>query len=362
MNIGRRMLIYRCGALGDTIVALPAMLAVRDTFSAVELVLMTANEGDAVVWTDEVLRDFGWFTRVVTYRAHELASVRGLLGVLARVRAVRPDVVVYLGSDHNSGLRVLRDRLFFALAGARRFVAARSAKVTFLGRLRRERREYPHEVDRLLDAVRRAGAKVGVARFELPLGPAHAERVSMLLAASGLDQATSPGRPLVAMCPGSKQSAKRWPLERYAEVGARLIAEGGVDVAIIGGPDEARAAEIVARGWPAGRWTVLAGRLSVLESAEALRRTALYVGNDTGAMHLAAAVGTPCVAVFAAREPGRSWHPYGEGHVVLRRDEVPCANCYLSECTIEGLRCLTAITVEDVWAACRSKLLRQQAA
>ena len=358
MTSPRRILVYRCGALGDTIVALPAMRAVREAFPDAELVLMTANDGAGVLWTDEVLREFHWFAHVVTYRARELASVRGLLGVLARVRRLRPEVVVYLGSDHNSGIRVLRDRLFLFLAGATRFIAASSTKVGFFGRLRRARRTYPYEVDRLLDAVRAAGVATGPARFDLPRHAVDVERVSALLAADGIGGA----RPLVAMCPGSKQGAKRWPLERYAALGARLIAEDGADVAIIGGADEARAAETVAADWPAARFTVLAGRLSVLESAEALRRAALYVGNDTGAMHLAAAVGAPCVAIFAAREPGRSWHPYGDAHVVLRRDEVPCANCYLSECTVEGLRCLTAIDVDAVWEACRAALAVRRAA
>ena len=357
MTTPRRILVYRCGALGDTIVALPAMRAVHDAFPGAELMLMTANEGQGILWTDEVVRELGWFSHVITYRARELGSVRGLWGVLARVRARRPDLVVYLGSDHNSGMRVLRDRVFFRLAGVPRFVAATSEKVRFFGRLRRELRQYPHEVDRLLDALRRAGIPVGPPRFDLPRREAHVARVTTLLAASGVGAM----RPLVAMCPGSKQGAKRWPLERYATLGARLIADGA-DVAIIGGPDEARAAEMVAREWPVGRWTVLAGRLSVLESAEALRRAALYVGNDTGAMHLAAAVATPCVAIFAAREPGRSWHPYGEGHVVLRHDEVSCANCYLTECTTEGLRCLTAIDVDAVWSACRAALATRRAA
>lgn len=354
----RRVLVYRCGALGDTIVALPAIRAVREAFPGAELVLMTANDGAGILWTDEVLREFGWFAHVITYRARELGSVGGLLGVLGRVRALRPELVVYLGSDHNSGIRVLRDRLFFMLAGTARFVAASSEKVGFFGRLRRERREYPHEVDRLLEALRHGGIAVGPPRFDLPRRAADVARVEALLAAAG----TAAARPLVAMCPGSKQPAKRWPLDRWAALGTRLIGEAGADVAIIGGTDEARVAERVTGEWPAGRAIMLAGRLSVLESAELLRRAALYVGNDTGAMHLAAAVGTPCVAVFAAREPGRSWHPYGEAHAVLRHEAVPCANCYLSECTTEGLRCLTAIDVEPVWQACRSRLARRRAA
>lgn len=358
MSDPRRILVYRCGALGDTIVALPAMRAVREAFPDAELVLMTANDGAGILWTDQVLREFHWFAHVVTYRARELASVRGLVGVLRRVRQLAPDVVVYLGSDHNSGIRALRDRVFFLLAGAPRFIAASSAKVGFFGGLRREPRTYPYEVDRLLDALRAAGIATGPPRFDLPRHAADVERVDALLAASRPTGA----RPLVAMCPGSKQGAKRWPLARYAALGARLIGEAGADVAIIGGADEARAAEAVTGDWPHGRFTVLAGRLSVLESAEALRRATLYVGNDTGAMHLAAAVGTPCVAIFAAREPGRSWHPYGDAHVVVRRDDVPCANCYLSECTVEGLRCLTAIDVDAVWEACRAMLAVRRAA
>jgi ADP-heptose:LPS heptosyltransferase len=358
MTSPRRILVYRCGALGDTIVALPAIRAVREAHPDAELALMTANDGAGILWTDEVLRDFGWFAHMVTYRAADIASVTGLARVLRRVRAFAPDLVVYLGSDHNSGVRTLRDRLFFRLAGAERFVAASSDKVSFFGRLRRQRRQYPNEVDRLLEAVRRAGIEVGPPRFDLPRRAAHVERVDAALAAARFGGE----RPLIAMCPGSKQAAKRWPLERYAALGARLIADGKADVAIIGGPDEARAAEVVAHEWPAGRWTVLAGSLSVLESAELLRRTTLYVGNDTGAMHLAAAVGTTCVAIFAAREPGRSWHPYGTAHVVLRHDAVPCANCYLIDCTSQRLRCLTAIDVEAVWTACRGLLGARRAA
>ncbi len=82
-----------------------------------------------------------------------------------------------------------------------------------------------------------------------------------------------------------------------------------------------------------------------------------YLGNDTGAMHLAAAMGRPCVAVFSAREwPGR-WHPYGEGHKVLRF-EVPCSGCRLEVCDKE-LQCLKGIQVEEVYQACATMLAKQ---
>jgi ADP-heptose:LPS heptosyltransferase len=352
MTAVRSIVIYRCGSLGDTIVALPAIQAVRAAHPQAALTLMTASDESGILWADRVLREFGWFAGFVTYRPPELRSPLGLARVLGRVRRVRPDLVVHLGSDRNSRWRIWRDACFFRLAGARRVVAApASAKVGLLGRLRRDPGPYPSEVTRLVAAVRGAGLGNGAVRFDVPQRPADAAHVTALLAAHGVGG----GRPLVALCPGSKQPSKRWPIERWAAVGARLIAEGH-DVVIVGGGDEAAVAATVTRGWPAGRFAVLAGQTSVLQSAALLRRCRLYVGNDTGAMHVAAAVGTPCIAVFAAREAAASWHPYGPGHVVLRRDDVPCANCHLSECTTEGLRCLTAISIDDVWAACHHML------
>lgn len=352
MNDPRRVLIYRTGAIGDTVVAIPAIRAIRTRYPQASFILMTAGGGEGIVWTDRVLSEFNWFEHVVTYEAREMNTPRGLWGIVQRIRALAPDMVVYLGSEKNSAMKIWRDRLFFRLAGVRRFVGTTSDKVTFWGHLRRRPRLYPNEVDRLLADLARSGISSGNVSFDLPIGPKQVESLSRILEETGLD----PSRMLVAMCPGSKQKIKVWPEERYAEVGRRLILEADVDIAIVGGSDEAPVGERLMARWPAGRAVNLAQRLSILESAELLRRCTFYIGNDTGAMHLAAAVGTRCVAVFSAREPARSWHPYGENHSILRKS-VPCQNCYLSECVENKLRCLLEISVEEVWAACERTLV-----
>jgi heptosyltransferase-3 len=345
----KRIVIYRAGRIGDSIVAIPAIQALRRAYPRASLALVTVRRDDGGLWADDVFGEFGWFDTIVTYRPDTLRRPRAVLALLSDVRRLDADVVVHLGSEQNSWLRVQRDRAFFALAGITRFVGASPATVTWYGRLRKSDEERPYEVDRLLDLVRAAGvAAPAPVAFDLPIGEAARARVDALLATPGFES----GRPLVALCPGSAQPAKRWPIERYGEVGAQLIQRHGASLVVVGGPQEAAIAETLSTWWPKARWlNAAAERLTTLSMAELLRRCAIYVGNDTGPMHVAAAVGTRCVAVFGAQYPARCWHPYGEGHVVLRR-RPPCRNCFLTECIEFQSRCITETSVDDVQAAC----------
>jgi ADP-heptose:LPS heptosyltransferase len=91
----------------------------------------------------------------------------------------------------------------------------------------------------------------------------------------------------------------------------------------------------------------LCGKLTPRESAAAFRRARLFIGHDSGPMHLAAAVQTPCVAIFAARNKPRVWFPYGSQHRVVYH-QTECWGCGLETCIVERKRCLTSITVDEV--------------
>ena len=99
----------------------------------------------------------------------------------------------------------------------------------------------------------------------------------------------------------------------------------------------------------------LCGRLTPRESAACFAEARLFLGHDSGPMHLAAAVGTRCVAIFAARNIPRVWFPYGRGHRVVYH-EVSCMGCGLETCSVERKRCLTSISVEEVVAEVRGVL------
>ena len=147
--------------------------------------------------------------------------------------------------------------------------------------------------------------------------------------------------------------AKRWDAERFAQAGSALIARHGVWPVVFGGPEDRDTGDALLRHW--GRGYNAAGRLGLRASAAALKRCGLYLGNDTGTMHLAAAVGVTCAAIFSARDyPGR-WYPAGRGHQVFRA-QIECEGCRLTECVDRRNECLNRITVDEVVAGCETVL------
>jgi ADP-heptose:LPS heptosyltransferase len=141
--------------------------------------------------------------------------------------------------------------------------------------------------------------------------------------------------------------AKEWPIDRYASVARWVLdTDPRAHVLVLGGVDDVEHGRRLCDA--TGTRTInAAGRLSVLATAHALARCDAYVGNDSGIMHLAAAAGVPCVAIFSARDnPGR-WEPYGSGHVVLRTNP-PCAGCMLQACVEQQMACLRAIETTAV--------------
>jgi heptosyltransferase-2 len=162
------------------------------------------------------------------------------------------------------------------------------------------------------------------------------------------------GRPRVALQPGATYGpAKRWPAERFAGL-ARALAADGCVVALLGGPGDREVVDRV-RSEIGRKVLDLAGKTRVGTLAAVLAAADALVSNDTGPMHLGAAVGTPVVAIFGSTDPGWTG-PRGEGHRVLRH-RVECAPCFRRTCDI-GLVCLERIAIDEVRDATRAILKR----
>jgi lipopolysaccharide heptosyltransferase III len=343
------ILVFRVGQLGDTVVSIAAIRAIRAAHPGARIVLLTDRQRHLrTVDAWDVLGPTGFLDDVlylpVPWTFADLARAR------AAIRALHVERMYYLTPMPRTSRQVWRDRFFFqTLCGIDRLVGLRATPpypVRDRGRLIR----IEPESNRLRASI--AGGAIspapGPLDHRLPLSAGPRERAAARLA--GLA-----GSRLIAFAPGSKMPAKMWPLERFVAAGRELLARYP-DVRLLvlgGGAEEEQAAATLTASW--GVRSVNLVGLSISDTAAVLERCCLYVGNDTGTMHLAASVGVPCVAIFSARDnPGR-WEPAGAGHIVLRR-EVPCAGCVLTDCVEHQKICLTSIGVDEVVAAAVARL------
>jgi len=156
----------------------------------------------------------------------------------------------------------------------------------------------------------------------------------------------SQGFRFIAVSPVAFWETKLWQDEKFAELADRLREELGIGVVLTGG--EAGPLERI-RGRMRTKAVNLGGRTTLRDLACLYRQAALLVTTDSGPMHLAAAMGTPVVALFGPTDPARTG-PYGPGHRIVRK-EIPCSPCFRRQC--EAPRCMTEISVEDVFEAVR---------
>jgi heptosyltransferase III len=162
----------------------------------------------------------------------------------------------------------------------------------------------------------------------------------------------------IALGPGSKMLGKKWPVERYSELVSHILkTSSNCRVAIFGAPNEQPESDYICDSNQSDRLISLVGSTNIIESAAALSLCAFYVGNDTGTMHLAAAMGLPCIGIFSSRaNPGR-WEPFGAQNIILRKDS-DHAGCELLSChlCLEGLKKISLGEVIDATTKMKKSL------
>jgi lipopolysaccharide heptosyltransferase III len=345
-----RVLIYRLGSLGDTIVALPCYhLVARAFFGAERRVLTNFPISSRAAPVSAVLGGSGLVHGYIGY-PRGVRDPRVLIGLRSTIRAWRPDVLIYLNPADRL-TRVLRDVLFFKSCGIPSLVG-----VPFAATLRRHRwisdgMYYEHEAERLARCLSALGdARLAdPASWDLRLTAAErakGERVLSVWRGSGH---------FIACAVGTKRQANDWGTENWAVLLERLSQiHPKCGLVLIGAKEERGLAQSASRNWR-GPALNLCGELTVRESAAVMEHAALFLGHDSGPMHVAAAVGVACVAVFSARNEPRIWFPHGAKHRVIYH-RTSCHGCGLEVCTEHRKQCISSITPDEVLSAVREVL------
>lgn len=230
--------------------------------------------------------------------------------------------------------------------------AALIARIAGIGWVGAISEDYPgslldlrHRVDDDIPESDRALSLASAAGFRLPPDDDGALRVSDAL--PSVDHLVGRGTRYVVLHPGTSVPARAWPAERFAELCAALTAQGR-RVVVTGAPSERALTRSVVGAGPASD---LGGRTSLAELAAVIAGAEAVVVANTGPAHLAAAVGTPVVSLFAPTVPAERWAPYRVPHVLLGDQEAPCRNSRATVCPVVGHPCLSGVTADEVAAA-----------
>ena len=335
----KNVLVLQTSFLGDSLLTLPLLRRLKENLPGARVTVLTLPKHAEVFrgpWADEVILD------------DKRGAHGGLLGpwrIARELKARRFDLAVI---PHRS----LRSALVAYLAGIPRRVGFSASAGSFLLTEAVPFAWLTHDLERNLALARPLGvgssAFIGEARYLVP--PPLSAALNSRLAEAGV----APDARLAGLHPGAAWATKRWLPERFAELCRRLKADGLTPV-LVGGPGDAELGAEIARASGA---VDLVGRTDLSELKSLMGRLSLFVTNDSGPMHLAAASGVPVVAIFGATTRELGFFPYGPGHRVVE-EELSCRPCGLHgarACPEGHFLCMRLLTVDRVAAACREVL------
>jgi ADP-heptose:LPS heptosyltransferase len=325
----RNILVIDFGQLGDVVLSLPALRAIRGRFPHARITVAVGKPAGEIVrlcgYADDVLE----VDRVALRDGVKLVSIGRIFKFVAQVRRAKFDFVIDLHSLSETNL------LGFLSGAPRRLYANRPGRsidylANFSPRPPREAKN-AHAVDRYLDVIK-------------PLGIENPPRLPVLKTSAAADQSVeailkkeqaNSKTLLVGLFPGAGNESRRWPLEHFAEIADHLIRNEGVRVIVFAGPEERPLIPQMRTQFPAK--TIFFDRLTIPQLLSAQARLTLFISNDTGPAHTAAAVGTPVVLIMDRPTPN-NFTPVGEHHRLV------------------GAEKITRVTVQQVYQAAREVL------
>jgi heptosyltransferase-2 len=334
-----KILVRAPNWVGDAVMAIPALEALRNAFRDDEIAILARPS------VAELYRGQQWTDRVLEYEFHgRHGGWTGRERLIGELRRERFGVAVLLQNAFEAAWLAWRARVPERVGYAR---DARSLLLTKAVRVPRHTQTPLHDARYFLQLIERAGwiepaGDIPPIRLEVAK-PAQEQAEETLLRAGARRGAWR-----CAVAPGASYgAAKCWLPERFAALADRLISECDADVILFGTPAEQDIAARIASGMTR-RAISLVGQTSLGDLPALLSVCSAFIGNDSGAMHVAAAVGLPVIGIFGPTDPNRTSPVTRE--FTLIREPVSCSPCFLRKCPIDH-RCMTRIEVDRVFAA-----------
>ncbi len=325
----RKILVIKLRYLGDVLMCTPVLASLRAAFPEAVLSMLVNSGTEAMIAENPHLNEI----LLVERSPSPLRQLRFASGLRRR----RFDLVIDL-TDGDRAAILSRITGAPIRVGYNREGRWRGRLYTHLVRVPRQPTPLIRQHLMSLDAL---GISVAESRPLLRVRQEDEVASRAALAATGIE----PGERFIAVHPGARYWFKRWPAERFARLIDYVQGKLGVKVVLLGGSQDREIAEAILGQIGTGARS-LVGRLGLLEMAWLLRLAALFVGNDSGPMHVAAAMGTPVVGLFGPSDP-TVWGPDGQGHVTISKG-IDCRPCFPRGCQRGEANCMGQIELDDV--------------
>jgi heptosyltransferase-1 len=306
----KNILITKPSALGDIVLALPALTALRKNFPDAKITWLVRPEFAPLLENHPHLDEIILFDRKLLSKAwFHPKGFDALISLIRRLRENKFDAVFDLQGLFRTAI------MTWATGCKKRFGMANSREMAHLFYTHKIKQDFDsiHLVDFYLKMVKAAGAEKLDARFELPSNQQDIDSVNKILA----DFDIQSGK-YVVFVPGSAHIDKRWPTERFAALADRISSEFKLPIIAVGTNSENELIEEI-QNTSKAHITSFAGRTSLKELVELLRTARLVVSNDTGPGHIASALGTPLVMMYSWSNPARI-APYGRPECMIARE------------------------------------------
>lgn len=326
-----KILVIKPSSLGDIVHSLPFLNVLRDRFprSEIHWIIAKGLEG--------LLEGHPMINRLLIINKNEWKKIKNVKDTISELRSLfkslkkeKFDIVADL-----QGL--LRSGVLTAATGASvrvGFKEAREGSSIFYTH-RVEGGKDIHAVDRYLKIAKFLGCDIGDVCFPLPLSFGSSRLARYL-----------PDKEYAVLVPGARWKTKKWPPEKFGELASRLP----MKFLIVGGKSDTDISNRVVNS-SKGNAISIAGKTNIKELIEIMRKAKFVVSNDSGPMHIAAALGVPVFAIFGPTNPLRTG-PYGKGHIIIRKG-VECSPCYKRSC--RDIKCMEMIGVKEVADIIRQK-------
>jgi heptosyltransferase-2 len=339
----KKILVMRYRFIGDTVLTVPFLRNLRRAEPSAYIAWMVAPGSSDVVKGIPYVDDMIYWDPA-TIHADSRGTHRTFSAKMAFIKKLRLrhfDKVYVLKRSLSSAIIAL-------LTGARERVGFDTEGRGLLLTKRVPYRHDRHEVQNFLEVLRADGITVVDDYLELWTEPKEEEEARKLM----LNEGIGAGEKLVAIHPFSSVVERRWPLENFGELARRLIREAGCIPVVLGSGRDVETFRAV-RHLFGERAVDLVGKCTLRQTIAVLKRCVLFVGNDSGIMHLAAAVGIPLVALFGPQAPIR-FSPWSHRAKVIYKGMKcsPCRQKFFSECVPSARMspaCIEAISVEEVF-------------